>query len=113
MLEPLENMQQDEPNFSANSVRIQFIVYLVVLNVIDKLFPELGKFKPIILYYLVLPVDIIFRSIFLYRQWSLLQWHGARTTPGKAVGFGFIPLFCFYGWFVAHTPVLHKIQTIT
>ena len=45
---------------------------------------------------------VVFDCIILYRQWWLLQGHGARTTPGKAVGFSFIPLFNFYWWFVAY-----------
>jgi hypothetical protein len=44
----------------------------------------------------------VFDCILLYRNWLLLQGHGARTTPGKAVGFCFIPVFCFYWWFVAY-----------
>jgi hypothetical protein len=34
--------------------------------------------------------------IYLYRAWEMLQDGYARTTPGKAVGFGFIPFFNFY-----------------
>lgn len=45
---------------------------------------------------------VVFDCIILYRQWWLLQGHGARTTPGKAVGFSFIPFFNFYWWFVAY-----------
>lgn len=47
----------------------------------------------------------ILSLIALYRAWACLQPGGARTTPGKAVGFQFIPLFniywifvSFYGW---------------
>ena len=45
---------------------------------------------------------IAFSCILMYRHWLLLQGHGARTTPGKAVGFGFIPVFWFYWWFVEY-----------
>lgn len=47
-------------------------------------------------------VTTIFWCILLYRHWALLQGHGARTTPGKAVGFGFIPIYFFYWWFEAY-----------
>lgn len=50
----------------------------------------------------LLVTAIVFGCILLYWNWSLLQGVGARTTPGKAVGFCFIPFFCFYWWFVAH-----------
>ena len=43
--------------------------------------------------------------IYLYRAWLIVQGSTARTTPGKAVGFLFIPLFnlywvfqAYYGW---------------
>ncbi|MBE6424928.1 MAG: zinc ribbon domain-containing protein [Planctomycetaceae bacterium] len=39
---------------------------------------------------------------FLYRCWRLIQDGHARTTPGKAVGFLFIPFFNIYWFFVAH-----------
>ena len=37
----------------------------------------------------------------LYRAWKAVQDDRVRTTPGKAVGFLFIPLFNFYWLFVA------------
>jgi len=37
----------------------------------------------------------------LYQLWKLIPADIARTTPGKAVGFCFIPLFNFYWMFVA------------
>lgn len=39
--------------------------------------------------------------IILYRSWNLIQDGYARTTPGKAVGFCFIPFFNFYWFFEA------------
>ncbi len=36
--------------------------------------------------------------ILLYRYWEVIQDGYARTTPGKAIGFMFIPFFNFY-WF--------------
>jgi GYF domain 2 len=44
---------------------------------------------------------IVVFYILLYRCWSLIQDGSARTTPGKAVGFGFIPYFSYYWVFVA------------
>lgn len=49
----------------------------------------------------VFVIGAIFGFIFLYRAWFILQPGGARTTPGKAVGFMFIPFFNFYWKFVA------------
>lgn len=38
--------------------------------------------------------------IFLYKSWNQIQDGSQRTTPGKAVGFLFIPFFNFYWLFV-------------
>lgn len=43
----------------------------------------------------------IYSLIALYRCWSILQKFGVRTTPGKAVGFLFIPFYNLYWPFVA------------
>jgi hypothetical protein len=39
--------------------------------------------------------------VFLYKIWTIFPLGTARTTPGKAVGFLFIPFFNFYWQFVA------------
>jgi len=39
--------------------------------------------------------------ILLYRSWKAIQDSSARTTPGKAVGFLFIPFYNFYWIFQA------------
>jgi len=43
----------------------------------------------------------IFWCFILHRLWSLVPPAEAETTPGKAVGFQFIPFFNFYWGFVA------------
>lgn len=40
--------------------------------------------------------------IYVHRAWTVLQPAGASTTPGKAVGFLFIPFFNLYWAFVAY-----------
>jgi hypothetical protein len=40
-------------------------------------------------------------NLFIYMAWDQIQDGPARTTPGKAVGFRFIPFFCFYWEFTA------------
>lgn len=41
--------------------------------------------------------SIVLFYIILYHSWNLIQDDGfARTTPGKAVGYSFIPFFNFY-----------------
>ena len=40
-------------------------------------------------------------AVLVYKIWAALPPGSARTTPGRAVGFLFIPLFNFYWYFVA------------
>jgi hypothetical protein len=40
-------------------------------------------------------------AIVVYRMWAQIQDGHARTTPGQAVGFLFIPFFNLYWMFVA------------
>lgn len=47
-------------------------------------------------------IGAIIGYIHLHRAWSILQPVGARTTPGAAVGFLFIPFFNLYWLFVAY-----------
>ena len=48
---------------------------------------------------LVLTVSAVFFCILYYRYWELVPPAEAATTPGKAVGFLFIPFFQIY-WYV-------------
>ena len=48
-----------------------------------------------------LVLTLVFGLRILHKLWSLIPTHKARTTPGKAVGFIFIPLFNLYWQFVA------------
>ena len=43
---------------------------------------------------------LVLICIYLYRAWRLIQPGNVRTTPGKAIGFWFIPGFGFYWVFV-------------
>jgi len=51
--------------------------------------------------FLIIPAVVI-ECILLYRFWYVIQSGNPRTTPGKAVGFSFIPIFAqFHWWHVA------------
>jgi len=61
--------------------------------------------SPTILTLIAIPlwiVGIVYWCMLLYQLWKLIPAHIARTTPGKAVGFQFIPIFCYYWCFVAY-----------
>ena len=49
----------------------------------------------------ILIAAAVFYFIMLYRLWQTVQDGRARTTPGKAIGFLFIPFFNIYWQFVA------------
>jgi len=47
-------------------------------------------------------IAAIFGFILLYKAWQAIQDGQPRTTPGRAVGFLFIPFFNLYWMFVAY-----------
>ena len=51
--------------------------------------------------WLPLILTAVFFWVLLYKAWAAIQDGHARTTPGKALGFLFIPLFNIYWAFVA------------
>ena len=53
------------------------------------------------------PLALIFAALLLFRCWKALPEAHRKTTPGKAVGFLFIPFFNFYWAFVSF-PALAK-----
>ena len=101
-------MQNDTPTFRPQSVQTHFVILAVTwwigfpLSIIGEFLPKAGQGLLGLIWIPAVIVTTVFWCILLYRQWSLLQGHGARVTPGKAVGFGFIPFYCFYWWFVAY-----------
>ena len=54
-----------------------------------------------VLFVLTFVLTLVFGCRILHKLWSLIPTHKVRTTPGKAVGFLFIPLFRLYWAFVA------------
>jgi hypothetical protein len=70
------------------------------------------------------PVPLLIAQIamyvFIYKQWKAIDDGQARTTPGKAVGFLFIPFFniywifnIFFGWVTDYNKYVQRygIQT--
>lgn len=93
----------DAKQYFVSSVRSQFTL-LTIFWWIGFPLMIIGEFLPpvALLGSMVLVAVTVFWSILLYRHWLILQGRGARTTPGLAVGLGFIPIFNFYWWFVAY-----------
>ena len=60
-----------------------------------------------------LVLTIVFSLRILHKLWSLIPAHKARTTPGKAIGFLFIPVFSLYWDFVAIYGLAKALNTET
>ena len=73
------------------SMPLSFISIIANLN--DE--PEIGA----VFILIALPISIfagVVFFMFIYHAWKSIQPYGVRTTPGKAVGFLFIPFFNIY-----------------
>lgn len=57
----------------------------------------------------VIPAAVL-GFILMYRWWESIQDGNPRTTPGKAVGYSFIPFFNFYWWYVAFVGLVKDIN---
>ena len=55
----------------------------------------------VLLGFMAMIYAVVILSIFVYKMWKAIQDGHARTTPGKAVGFLFIPFFNYYWIFQA------------
>ena len=58
-----------------------------------------------LLYFILMPLTVavvVVAMVYLYRAWAMIQDDQVRVTPGKAVGFMFIPLYNLYWVFVAY-----------
>lgn len=54
----------------------------------------------------------VFHALILHRGWKSVQDGGAATTPGKAVGYCFIPFFNLYWIFVAHVGLMKEFNRL-
>ncbi len=61
-----------------------------------KLSGYIGVFTVLTGFTFLIIIYPIFQLILLFKMWSNIQDENARTTPGKAVGFLFIPFFSIY-----------------
>ncbi|MFA6175763.1 MAG: hypothetical protein WC765_04190 [Phycisphaerae bacterium] len=101
-------MEKNYINFTQESVRSQFTLLAVFwwvgfpLSILSVFVPHVAHRSLALINCPILITVTVFWCILLYRHWAVLQGNGARITPGKAVGFGFIPFYCFYWWFVSY-----------
>ncbi len=63
---------------------------------------DLGSFPLLLLGEVLLMYAAAVFAVLLYKSWKAIQDGHARTSPGKAVGYLFIPVFNFYWAFQAY-----------
>lgn len=85
---------------------LKFSIPVAVVTVIGEAIPGIN----VLAYLGALVLFLILSSIFLYKAWDLIQDRRARTTPGKAVGFRFIPFYAYYWEFVAVKGLVHDLS---
>jgi hypothetical protein len=79
--------------------------FAIVLNlVLERMLEQFGLVTAVLalLNLVALIVGVVYLAKFIYRIWAAIQDGPARTTPGRAVGFLFIPVFNLYWIFVAY-----------
>jgi len=54
----------------------------------------------------------VFHMLILHRGWQSVQDGAAQTSPGKAVGYSFIPFFNLYWIFVAHVGLMKEFNRL-
>jgi hypothetical protein len=88
------------------SFLIAIIILIFSMNGEIPLYPDFTLIIPgiilMVLGYLLYIYSTVIFCILLYKSWQQIQDNQARTTPGKAVGFTFIPFFNFYWIFVSY-----------
>lgn len=57
-------------------------------------------------------VTVVFSLMILHRGWASVQDGAARTTPGKAVGFLFIPFYALYWVFIAYPGLMSEFSRL-
>ncbi|MDJ0713570.1 MAG: hypothetical protein QNJ54_05055 [Prochloraceae cyanobacterium] len=84
---------------------------IIVLFSILTLVGEDEKAGLVLLFTLpILVIDIVFWSILHYSCWQAIPEKYRATTPGKAVGFLFVPLFNLYWAFISFPSLVIGLQ---
>ena len=105
----VNEVKEATPRVNPNGMKTVFtwflittVAYMVLYTVVALYIPksDLSNFTSCI----YAPISIaagVLQYILLYKFWKIIQDGFAKTTPGKAVGYSFIPFFNFYWLFIA------------
>jgi hypothetical protein len=91
--------------FILGSILGGYILFIIlyfggIMSIVATEEPIPGVFL-ILLAFMAVIYSTVIMSIMVYKMWKAIQDGYARTTPGKAVGFLFIPFFNLYWIFQA------------
>jgi prepilin-type processing-associated H-X9-DG protein len=83
---------------------ILFPIGIASMILAPKIAPPLAAVGLILYIFSFFPMifAVVVGMVLLYKMWAAIEGPAARTTPGKAVGFLFIPFFNFYWFFQAY-----------
>jgi hypothetical protein len=79
-------------------IGVSFLMFAIDPRMAKRQEPPVGWV--LLVGFFILYASIMY-MVLLYKAWAAIQDGQARTTPGKAVGFCFIPFFNFYWIFQA------------
>jgi len=108
-LSTVNEIQPVTPRVNPNGLKTLFIwffitsiAYMVLHPVVNLLFPK-SVFSSLLscIYAPISTAAAVLKYILLYKFWKIIQDGFAKTSPGRAVGYSFIPLFNFYWLFIA------------
>jgi hypothetical protein len=105
-------MQRMSKGFFIGSFIAGFVLFLIFYSIGYALMlvsmanndrdPPFAAFGMMCFAYIPMIYMAVVVAIFVYKIWSAIQDGEVRTTPGKAVGYLFIPLFNLYWIFMAY-----------
>jgi TPR repeat protein len=109
------NTMETVPSSFAKKIRTYFVLWCVCLIAMMPLSGGIAsgllESIPVIVCSFAVGIGmIVFQYLLLYQGWKSIPVDIARTTPGKAVGFLFIPIFNLYWMFVAYDGLIKDMN---
>jgi hypothetical protein len=106
---PMNEIESITPRINPKGLKTLFIWFFITSTAYMVLYPIITLLVPKsdfsnLLSCIYAPFSIaagVLEYILLYKFWKIIQDGFAKTSPGKAVGYSFIPLFNFYWIFIA------------
>ena len=95
-------MKRMSTGFYIGSYVAAMLIGIGLITMASTLFKEREEALPFVCAGVpIMLFGVVVQSVFLYKIWAAIQGVHARTTPGRAVGFMFIPFYNLYWVFQA------------